>query len=53
MTRTGIIEKTLKLLTDEGLWQYIAGQARDLVVSHYDWEVIASRLIHIYSELAK
>jgi len=47
------IEKTLRLLTDEGLRQSITAQARELVVSRYDWEVIARRLIQVYSELPK
>jgi sugar transferase (PEP-CTERM/EpsH1 system associated) len=45
-------DKTVQLLTDKVLREQIAANARQLVVSRYDWDKIAGRLIEIYSELA-
>lgn len=45
-------EKTVRLLTDRALYQRIATNARQLVVSRYDWDAIARRLLDIYSEMA-
>lgn len=45
-------EKTLLLLADEGLRQRIAAQARELVVTRYDWDIIARRLMQVYAEVA-
>lgn len=43
---------TLRLLRDEALRQRISSKARELVVSCYDWDVIASKLMHVYAEVA-
>jgi sugar transferase (PEP-CTERM/EpsH1 system associated) len=44
-------EKTSYLLSNEKARQQIASQARELVVNHYDWDVIAKRLMKIYEEV--
>lgn len=46
-------EKTLRLLDDHDLRQYIIGQARSLVVKHYDWDVIAQQLLKTYVRVAQ
>jgi polysaccharide biosynthesis protein PslH len=45
-------EKTVRLLTDATLWRRIGTNARQLVVSRYDWDVIAKRLMQIYTQVA-
>jgi polysaccharide biosynthesis protein PslH len=45
-------EKTVRLLTDAALRQRISTNARQLVVARYDWDVIAMRLMHIYTQVA-
>ncbi len=45
-------EKTISLLTDAMLRRRLTHNARQLVVSHYDWEVIAKKLIDIYAAVA-
>lgn len=44
-------EKTVRLLTDKRLYQYIASNARRLVVTRYDWDTIARQLMEIYAEM--
>jgi len=46
-------EKTVRLLTDEGLREHITTKARQLVMSRYDWDVIARRLMQVYAEMAE
>ncbi|MBI2759429.1 MAG: glycosyltransferase [Chloroflexi bacterium] len=46
-------EKTLRLLDDHDLRQHIIGQARSLVVKHYDWDVIAQQLLKTYVRVAQ
>jgi len=44
-------EKTVNLLTDKVLYHRIVEQARKLVETRYDWDVIAAQLLEVYSEL--
>lgn len=44
--------ETVKLLTDRVLYQNIVNEARKLVETHYDWNILASRLLQTYDELA-
>lgn len=46
-------EKTVRLLTDEGLRKRITTKARRLVLNRYDWDVIAKGLMQIYAEMAE
>jgi sugar transferase (PEP-CTERM/EpsH1 system associated) len=46
-------EKTIRLLTDEALRQRVTAKARKLVVTRYDWDAIAGKLMRIHSELAR
>jgi sugar transferase (PEP-CTERM/EpsH1 system associated) len=46
-------DKTIRLLTDETLRQHLIDKARQMVVTHYDWDVIARRLMQVYSEMAR
>jgi sugar transferase (PEP-CTERM/EpsH1 system associated) len=43
-------EKTVRLLTDRALYQRIVAEARQLVVTRYDWDVIAGQLLDVYSK---
>jgi sugar transferase (PEP-CTERM/EpsH1 system associated) len=45
-------EKTVRLLTDKPLHQRLATNARQLVVTRYDWDAIARQLMQIYAEVA-
>lgn len=44
-------EKTVQLFTDPALRRRITDHARQLVVSRYDWDVLAGCLMQIYSEM--
>jgi glycosyltransferase involved in cell wall biosynthesis len=44
-------EKILRLLGDENLYQRMAAEARELVVSQYDWDQISDKLVDVYSEI--
>jgi glycosyltransferase involved in cell wall biosynthesis len=44
-------EKTVRLLLDSTLRQTLVHNARRLVVDHYDWDVLAGRLMKIYLEI--
>lgn len=44
-------EKTVRLLKNEGLRNRIATKARQLVVDHYDWDMITKKLMRIYAEM--
>ena len=46
-------DRTARLLRDEALRRYIASRARELVVNHYDWDIIARQLMQIYTEVAR
>jgi len=46
-------EKTVRLLTDRALYQRITTNARQLVVTRYDWDAIAGQLMQIYAEMSK
>jgi sugar transferase (PEP-CTERM/EpsH1 system associated) len=46
-------EKTVRLLTDEPLRQSIINRARELVVSRYDWDIIANQLMQVYVEVTR
>jgi glycosyltransferase involved in cell wall biosynthesis len=39
------------VLRDEVLYQRLTRQARQLVVTHYDWDILAERLMQIYAAL--
>jgi polysaccharide biosynthesis protein PslH len=45
-------EKTVRLLADATLRQRIGTNARQVVVSRYDWDVIVKRLMQIYTQVA-
>ena len=44
-------EKILRLLGDENLYQHMTADARELVVSKYDWDQISTKLLDVYSEI--
>jgi glycosyltransferase involved in cell wall biosynthesis len=44
-------EKTVRLLRDRQLYQYISANGRQLVESHYGWDKIAERLMEVYAEM--
>lgn len=44
-------EKTLRLLQDKSVCESLAQHARQLVTTHYDWEVIAAKLMQVYAEV--
>ncbi len=46
-------EKTVRLLKDRTLRESITRNARKLVITHYDWDVIAKKLMRVYAEVAK
>ncbi len=48
-----IAEAAVKLLTDEKMYEKIAGNARKMVSSKYDWDPIARKLSKIYEDLGK
>jgi polysaccharide biosynthesis protein PslH len=45
-------EKTVRLLTDQRLRQYISTRARKLVETYYDWNEVAERLMRVYGEMS-
>jgi polysaccharide biosynthesis protein PslH len=45
-------QKTVQLLTDAALRQRIATNARELVTTLYDWDVLTARLVQVYAEVA-
>jgi sugar transferase (PEP-CTERM/EpsH1 system associated) len=45
-------EKTLRLLQDKCLQQSLTRHARQLVTDRYNWEVIATKLMRVYAEIA-
>lgn len=46
-------DRTVHLLVDETSRQSLTIKARELVVSRYDWDVIARRLMQVYADLAE
>lgn len=44
-------EKTVKLLSDDNFRQLIASNARKLVENRYDWDILASRLLNIFTQV--
>jgi polysaccharide biosynthesis protein PslH len=44
-------EKTMLLLNDRQLYQYITANGRKLVEAHYGWDKIADRLMDVYAEM--
>lgn len=44
-------EKTVRLLTDRELYQYISANGRRLVEARYGWDKIVERLINVYEEM--
>lgn len=44
-------EKTLRLLTDRQLYQFISAKGRQLVETRYDWDEIAGRLMEVYASM--
>jgi glycosyltransferase involved in cell wall biosynthesis len=45
--------ETVRLLADASLRQRIVAQARALVESAYDWDVIVERMLAMYSALVE
>lgn len=45
-------QQAVRLLRDQGLYARIAASSRRLVVSQYDWDAIADRMMQVYDELA-
>jgi polysaccharide biosynthesis protein PslH len=50
-TSEQFINKTLRLIRDEELRRHITSQARELVVTQYDWNVIAHHEMKIFEEI--
>lgn len=44
-------QEMVRILTDRALYQRITANARQLVVTRYDWDVIAKQLMQIYAEM--
>jgi len=44
-------EKTVRLLTDRQLYQFISTNGRKLVETSYDWDKIAGRLMEVYANI--
>jgi glycosyltransferase involved in cell wall biosynthesis len=50
-TRESFAAHTVRLLQDRDLYQHLVKNARDLVVSRYDWDALADQMNVIYDEL--
>jgi sugar transferase (PEP-CTERM/EpsH1 system associated) len=50
-TPEAFAEKTIRLLCDRQLYQYISANARRLVEARYSWAKIAERLMEVYEEV--
>lgn len=48
----GFAAQTLRVLTDRPLRQALTHNARQQVVSRYDWEIVAQGLVEIYRQVA-
>jgi len=46
-------EQTVRLLKDRSLYRRVTASARQLVVTHYDRDVIAAQLMQVYAEMAE
>jgi len=46
-------DRTIRLLTDEALRRSITSRARAMVVSRYDWDIIAKQLMQVYTDVAR
>jgi sugar transferase (PEP-CTERM/EpsH1 system associated) len=44
-------EKTVRLLTDRALYKCITSNARQLVATRYDWDMIAEQLMQVYTQV--
>jgi glycosyltransferase involved in cell wall biosynthesis len=44
-------EKTVRLLRDRRLYQYISANGRQLVEARYGWDRIAERLLNVYEDM--
>lgn len=47
-----IAEAVVTLLRDEALRRRLAAEGREYVLAHHRWEVLASRLVRVYEEVA-
>jgi polysaccharide biosynthesis protein PslH len=45
------VEKTLRLINDRQLYQYISANSRQLVETRYSWDGIAERLMNVYESM--
>jgi glycosyltransferase involved in cell wall biosynthesis len=45
-------EEALRLFTDHVLYERITASARQLVVTRYDWELVAGQLMQVYADLS-
>jgi sugar transferase (PEP-CTERM/EpsH1 system associated) len=45
------VEKTMRILKDRELYQRIVADARQLVVTKYDWDAIGEKLVALYVKL--
>jgi len=50
-TPTEFAERVIQLLTDKELRERIAGNARRLVETHYDWSKISQKLMEVYDNI--
>jgi hypothetical protein len=50
-THEQFAEKTVRLLRDRQLYQYISANGRRLVEAHYGWDKIAERLMEVYAKM--
>lgn len=46
-------QEMVRILTDRGLHERITANARQLVVTRYDWDVIAKQLMQVYAEMVE
>ena len=46
-------DRTMHLLKDKTLRESITSRAREMVVSRYDWDIIAKQLMQVYAEVAR
>lgn len=46
-------EKTVELLTNETLRWSMADRARERVLKHYDWDLVAERLLKVFAGMTK
>ena len=46
-------EKTIRLLSDQELYQHLAINGRKLVEDQYDWDKVAGKLMQVYTEMVE